>query len=284
MGRSPRLIVKGGTYHIMNRGNRKALIFEDDRDRRRCLKILLEEMERYGVRLLGGTPMGNHFHAVVNTPHGNLPDFMEQWESRFARYSNWRHRRVGHLFQGPYRAVYIEHDVHLLIALCYVFLNPVYARLVTKPEDYPWSTYAATVGLAPCPSYLSIDWLPALFPGSTLKDAQRRLHDLMSATQPVETFLRELDGFGLDAGAVRRIIHSYTGEQLQIGMLPHVYRSALRSPLVALFHDGMTHSARARAIYDAHVAHGYSLAQIARHLRLSPATISKIFRKLQSGK
>src|SRR5689334_18457107 len=101
MSRKPRLIVKGGTYHVMNRGNRKAPIFEDERDRRRFLAILVEEMERYGVKLLAGNQMGNHFHAVVNTPHANLSDFMEQWECRFARYSNWRHHRVGHLFQGP---------------------------------------------------------------------------------------------------------------------------------------------------------------------------------------
>ncbi len=71
--------------------------------------------------------MVNHFHLVVVTPHGNLSEFMEQLEGRFARYSNWRHGSVGHLFQGRFRDVVIEHDIHLLIALCYVFLNPVSA-------------------------------------------------------------------------------------------------------------------------------------------------------------
>jgi len=268
----------------MNRGNRKAAIFEDERDRRRFLGILLEEMKRYGVKLLAGNQMGNHFHAVVNTPHANLADFMEQWESRFARYSNWRHDRIGHLFQGPYRAVFIEHDIHLLIALCYVFLNPVSARLVTKPQEYRWSTYAATVGLAPRRSYLSVEWLQLLFPGSTLEDAQRRFHALMSESQPVQAYLQELDALAVDPSAVRRVVNSYTGEQLQLGMLPSVYRSTLRSPLAELLLDGMGGPARANAIYDAHVLHGYRLSQIARHLCLSPATVSKIFRKLKAGK
>src|SRR5215210_9509441 len=113
MSRHPCPMICGGTYHVMNRGNRKALIFEDDRARRRFLRILIEELTRYAVKLLGGCEMNNHFHCVVTTPHGNLADFMEQLESRFAKYSNWRYQRVGHLFQGPYRGVVIEHDVHL---------------------------------------------------------------------------------------------------------------------------------------------------------------------------
>ena len=149
----------------MNRGNRKAPIFEDDRDRRRFLRILVEEQERYAVKLLAGCQMGNHFHCALTTPNGNLSDFMEQLESRFARYSNWRHGRIGHLFQGRFRDVMIEHDIHLLIALCYIFLQSGERRLSSHDQsDYKWSTYAATVGLAPLPSYLSIDWLEALFP------------------------------------------------------------------------------------------------------------------------
>jgi hypothetical protein len=172
----------------------------------------------------------------------------------------------------------------LLIALCYVFLNPVCAGLVAKPQDYQWSTYAATVGLASCPSYLSIDWLPALFPGSTLKDAQRQFHDLMSDPRPVAAYLRQLDEWAVDPDSVRRIIRSYTGEQLQLGMLPRVYRSTLRSPLSELFPDGMDQPARANAIYNAHVVHGYSLAQIGRQLSLNPSTVSRIFCKRKPGK
>ena len=87
---------------------------------------------------------------------------------------------VGHLFQGRFRHVVIEHDIHLLIALCYIFLNPVSARLVTGLEDYKWSTYAATVGLAPLPKYISIDWLTSLFDGDSLQECQRRFRSLMT--------------------------------------------------------------------------------------------------------
>ena len=277
MGRNQRSIVPGGTYHVMNRGNRKLPIFQDDRDRRRFLRILIEEKERCGVEILGGCQMGNHFHLGVVSPHGNLSEFMCLLEGRFARYSNWRHGNVGHLFQGRFRHVEIEHDVHLLIALCYIFMNPVSARLVTRMEDFRWSTYAATVGLAPVPSYLRLDWLEILFPGQCLAEAQRRFRSLMMGAEPVMAYLTQ-DELAVDPETVRRTVRSYVGDHLRVGQLPRMYRSALRSPLVELVHEGMASSARASAIYDAHVNHGYTLAQIARALRLDSSTVGKIFR------
>jgi putative transposase len=268
----------------MNRGNRKSPIFEDNRDRRWFVRIRAEEKERYGVEILAGCEMGNHFHAAVTTPHGNLSDFMERWEGRFATYSNWRHNRVGHLFQDRFRAVLIEDDIHLLIALCYIFFNPVSAGLVPRLEHYKWSTYAATVGLAPVPRYLSIDWLLALFPNDSLENAQRRFHDLMSEAKPVVAYLRQSDAAAIDPEALKRVIRSYVGEQLQIGMLPRMYRSVLRSSLTDLFPDGMDLPTRANAVYDAHVTHGYTLAEIARELRVSPARVSQIYGRIRKSR
>ena len=277
MSRDRRDNICGGTYHVMNRGNRKGLVFEDDRDRRRFLRILIDELETYGVLLLAGCLMANHFHLVVTTPHGNLSEFMAQLEGQFARYSNWRHDRVGHLFQGRFRHVVIEHDIHLLIALCYNFFNPVCAGLVTRPEDYKWSTYAATVGLAPQPRYLRIDWLEALFPGDWLEDAQPRFRSLMSEEKPVIAYLNQNET-GVDPQWIRQVVRSYIGENLRVGTLPRTYRSALRSQLNELFQDGMTFDARAQAIYGARVVHGYKLTEIARELGLHPAAVSRIFR------
>lgn len=252
-------------------------IFEDDRDRRRFLRILIEEKQRYGVTVLAGCLMQNHFHLVVTTPHGNLSDFMEQLEGRFARYSNWRHGRVGHLFQGRFRDVVIEHDIHLITALCYVFLNPVSARLVTRLEDYKWSSYSATVGLSALPNYLSVDWLVLLFEGDSLPESQWRFRNLMSEAKPVAAYLRQ-SPTGVDPDSVRRVLGSFVGAQLQLGMLPRTYRSALRSPLPELVQAEAPSPSRATAIYDAHVVHGYTLAEIARELGLHHSGVSKIFR------
>ena len=265
----------------MNRGNRKGPIFEDERGRWRFIRIVIRELIRYKVKLLAGCEMGNHFHGVVTTPHGNVDDFMEQLESQFARYSNWRFERVGHLFQGTYPAVVIEHDVQLLIALCYVFFNPVCAGLAARPQDYKWSTYSASVGLAPKLDYVSLDWLLALFPEDTLENAQRRFHALMSSPDPVGAYLDEADMGGVHPELIRQVVRSYTGRELQLGGLPSMYRSALRSPLPDLFPDGISRAARADAIYLAHVEHGYPLAEIARQLHVSGSAVSATYRRIR---
>lgn len=278
MGRPPRLLECGATYHVTNRGNHRESIYIDDRARSRFIRLSIEQQERYGVRKLAGCQMGNHFHEIVTTPNGNLDDYMEQLESQFTKYTNRRRNQTGHLFQGSYRGIPIEHDVQLVIGLCYVFYNPVAAGVVKKPEDYEWSTYAATVGLAPKPGYLSIDWLPVLFPGLTLEQAQRRFHQLMTEGDPLMGYLQDHPDAEVDPEALKRVVRSYVGEQLQLGMLPRMYRSVLRSSLTELFPDGITAEARRQAIYDAHVMHGYKLAEIARQLRVNPSTISKIYR------
>ena len=282
MARKPRSNICGGIYHVMNRGNRKMRIFEDVQDRRTFFSILLEEKETHSVALHAGCEMDNHFHLAIGTPNGNLSEFMGRLQGRFARYYNRRHGTVGHLFQGRFRDVLIEHDAHLLIALCYLFLNPVSARLVVRPEDYRWSTYAATVGAAPLPDYLSIDWLTTLFDGHSFEEAQRRLRGLMAEAKPIDAYLQ--DELSVDPDAVRRVLRSFVGEQWRLATLPRLYRTALRSKLSDLVQVGMTPQARVLAIYEAHVEHGYTLSEIARELRLDQSTVSKIFRSIYKSR
>jgi REP element-mobilizing transposase RayT len=263
----------------MNRGNRKCVTFEDDHDRRRFLAILLETHEEYGVEVLGGSQMGNHFHMVVVTPHANISAFMEQLQGRFAQYSNWRHRRVGHLFQGRFRAVLIDNDIHLLTALCYVFMNPVVAGFVKRMEDWKWSTYAATVGLTSAPSYLSIDWLDALFPGASRKEAQRLFRQLLDEAHPVMAYLEKSEYVGPDA--IRHVIKSYVGEELYDGPIPREYRTVLRPSLEIILPAGLKRQDRNLAIYRSHFEYGYTFAEIAGQSQLSRESAGRIYRTIR---
>lgn len=227
--------------------------------------------------------MGNHFHLIVTTPNGNLSDFVGAFEGRFADYSNWRHGNVGHLFQGRFRSVVIEDDAQLLTALCYVFLNPVSAGLVTRLEDYRWSTYRATVGLAPVPHYLSLEWLESLYPGEPLAESQRRFRELMNEAQPVFAYFRQHDA-EVDPEAVKRVIRSYVGEKLRVGTLPRLYRSALRPTLSELITPGVRGPELAQSIYEARVTYGYKVVEIAMHLRMHRATASRIFRVVSQSR
>jgi len=70
---------------------------------------------------------------------------------------------VGHLFQGRYKSIVVERDAYLLELCRYVVLNPLRAKLVDDVRQWQWSSYAATVGLETCPSWLSVRWLLAQF-------------------------------------------------------------------------------------------------------------------------
>lgn len=266
----------------MNRGNRKALIFEDDQDRKRFVRLLIELSRAFEVEILGGCLMGNHFHSLVCTPLGNLSEFMQQLEGQFASYSNWRHQRVGHLFQGRFRCVLIEGDLHLLTAACYIFMNPVAAGLCTRLEQWKWSTYAATVGLRPLPPYLSIGWVEDLFPAASLELSQQRFREIMNQAKPVNSYIEQAESTARTE-ALSQVARSYVVDRLRDAHIPRLYQPLCRPPLATLFETEMTRRERDLVIHRAHVQYGYSCAEIAQAVALQRGSIFNIVRGVRRG-
>lgn len=255
----------------MNRGNRKTLIYRDDRDRKRFLRLLIETAKDHGVEIQCGTQMGTHFHVIVVTPHANVSDFMRDLQSRYADYINWRYSLVGHLFQGRFTAVVIDDDMQFFTAVWYVFNNPCEAGYCARYEDWPWSTYAATVGLRPVPEYLSISWLETLFPAESLKDSQRRFRACMDSPDPIDAYLQSVDP------TTPAAIRSYIADRLRAMQQPCSIREATRPSLEQLFSLNQSKAQRDRSIRTARVVHGYTLAEIAKVVHLHPASVSRIF-------
>jgi len=140
MARPLRIEYEGAFYHVTSRGDQRGRIFWDDRDREEFLKVLGRTKERYGYLLHAYVLMGNH-HLLVETPHSNLKQIMQNVNTSYTVYVNRRHRRSGHLFQGRYKAFSVDKEGYLLELGRYIQLNPVRAGLVRRPEDYRWSSY-----------------------------------------------------------------------------------------------------------------------------------------------
>ena len=150
MPRQPRIEYEGAFYHVMNRGDRKEAIFEDDADREMFLKTLGEVCERSGWRIYAWILMSNHYHLVVETPEGNLVAGMKWFQNTYTRRLNVRHRKWGHVFGGRYKAVVVQSDPeeagdYLTTLMDYVHLNPARAGLVNWQEGevllgYRWSS------------------------------------------------------------------------------------------------------------------------------------------------
>lgn len=277
MPKTPRLRIPGATYHVMARGNRKGTIFEDDRDRRRFLKILADAAERYGVTVHADCLMRNHFHLVVTTPHCNLSAFMRQVDGCYTQYSNWRHHRVGHLLQGPFKSIMIDHDVYLRIAVTYVVMNPVDAGLVSHPQLWRWSSYRATAGLAAVPAHLSIDFLDSLFPARTREDSQRLYREFLDGGHAPEDWPASP---AVGSERFRQSVRSFIGEHLYLANLPRAYRAMFRPSLEDLF-GSFNKGDRPALMQRAHVIYGYTMSEIARALGLHPASVSRIICKLR---
>jgi len=117
-------------YHVINRGNYRSWIFEDDASKSAFEKCLFEACEEYGWILHAYCVMGNHFHLALETPEGNLSAGMRWLQGTFGmRYNRFR-KENGHLFQGRFKSILVE-DAERLAWLChYIHLNPVRAGIV----------------------------------------------------------------------------------------------------------------------------------------------------------
>ena len=94
--------------------------------------------------------MDNHLHLLVETPEANLGSGMQRLHSLYAQIHNERHGRCGHLFQDRFGSVRVLSDEQLWAVVAYVVKNPVKAGLCERPEQWRWSSHAATIGHAPC--------------------------------------------------------------------------------------------------------------------------------------
>jgi REP element-mobilizing transposase RayT len=172
MTRKPRLQFAGAISHVTIRGNDRRDIFGDDLDRYGLLVLLARTVALRGWLCHGYCLMTNHAHFVIETPEPNLGDGMRDLVGGYARRHNERRDRTGHLFGERYRAVLVQRDTHLLELARYVVLNPVRAGLCTYPGEWPWSSFGATVGDVPCPSFLTVEWLLRQF-GDDVQEARR---------------------------------------------------------------------------------------------------------------
>jgi REP element-mobilizing transposase RayT len=141
MARRPRLQIEGASYHVMGRGNRRLSIFEDEYDRRSFDNVISEAVRRYKIRIFAACQMGNHYHFVLDTPRGNLSEAMGYINGTYAQESNKRYGRTGHLFEARFHSLVVQRERYFRRSCRYTVRNPVQAGIVSRAEDWQWSTY-----------------------------------------------------------------------------------------------------------------------------------------------
>ncbi|MDX6534236.1 MAG: REP-associated tyrosine transposase [Gaiellales bacterium] len=210
--------------HVASRGNRKHVVFVDDRDRLNFMDVLGTVVERMDWHVLAYCLMDNHYHLLVELSDGNLADGMHLLNGTYARWFNERHGVVGHLFEKRYWSDTVSGEDHLLSVVAYIARNPVRAGVSQTVFEWPWSSAAASVGDAPAPPALACRrlWelvaespdaarmqltqlLDAPIPGEEVREAVRR--QLLSAHRSGGLTIRELsDALRVSAGTVLKLM------------------------------------------------------------------------------
>lgn len=148
------------TWHVFARGARRLALFYKDEDCQQLLLFLQEALILSGCALFGYVLMGNHYHLMLRGSQAQITRCMQRLNWRYALFHNDTHRMGGHVFDGPYQAFPQRTFKWALWRLAYIFLNPVTAGRVGRPEDYRWSGYRSFMGLEGSP--LQVEFFPEL--------------------------------------------------------------------------------------------------------------------------
>ncbi|WP_028103386.1 REP-associated tyrosine transposase [Pseudoduganella violaceinigra] len=157
MNRPTRIQFPSATYHVTSRGNRRAPIYLDRRDFLIWLDLLAGTVEKHAVKVHGYCLMPNHYHLLIETPNANLSKAIHMLNARYCQHFNKRHHVSGHVIQGRFHAILIKSDRQLQAVSRYMNLNPLRARLVRNPSEWPWSSYPAYLAPENAPNWLETE-------------------------------------------------------------------------------------------------------------------------------
>ncbi len=162
MPRPARASAGGLCYHIINRGNARAEVFHKPEDFDAFVRIMGEAGFRVPMRIIAHCLMPNHFHLVLwPRADGDLSRWMHWVLTTHVRRYLRHYHHSGHVWQGRFKAFPIQQDQHLLTVIRYVERNPLRAGLVSRAEEWIWSSLRPTEGLVldPGPAPRGADWL-----------------------------------------------------------------------------------------------------------------------------
>jgi len=281
MARPIRIEYAGALYHVTSRGNRRDDIFVDDGDRLIWLDVFAHVCKRFNWRCHAWCLMDNHYHIVIETVEGNLSQGMRHLNGVFTQKINRKHNRVGHVFQGRFKAILVQKERYLLELTRYVVLNPIRAGMVSNLLDWRWSNYLAMIGDVECSDWLEKSWILRHF-GRSPKIAVANYKNFIRegiGLPPIwdglshQIFLGD-DTFVDNEVAKIKIIE----ESVDLSEIPKIKRRAQAKPL-SWYKDQSV--SRNEGIVRAYLSGGYLMKQIAECFNVHYSTVSRVISKAE---
>jgi hypothetical protein len=221
--------------------------------------------------------MDNHYHIVVETAEGNLSKGMRQLNGVYTQYINRTYNRIGHVYQGRYKAILVEKENYLLELARYVVLNPVRAGMVKDIEEWPWSSYPAMIGKSSPLEWLQTDWILGQF-GKQRKRAITAYVDFVRAGVGLPSIWDALRGqIYLGNDQFIQEMQQHMESDKDISEVPRIQRRAQAKPLSYYSSFGN----RNAGIAAAYQTGDYTMKEIADAFGLHYATVSRVVKKVE---
>jgi len=265
----------GALYHVTARGDGREAIFQADGDRQVFLDVLAGVWGRFNWVIHAYCLMINHYHLLVETPDGNLAKGMRELNGVYTQRFNRIYQRVGHVFQGRYKAILVQKETYFLELARYVVRNPVRAQMVAFPGDYPWSSYRAMTGVDTGPEWLERRAILVQF-GQTEEQAIAGYRTFVVAgtgePSPWQNLKRQVF---LGSDAFVESMQAKVPPRLGLREVPQARRRPLPQPLH--YYDP-ANADRNQAIKAAYASGGYKMREIGDDFGLHLSRVSRIVR------
>jgi len=290
MARQLRIEYPGAFYHITSRGNRKEPVFLSDHDREVLLEYFRDANKKYDAVIHAYCLMKNHYHLLLETLRANLSKIMHFLNASYTIYFNRRHSRVGHLFQGRFKAIIIEADSYAQELSRYIHLNPIRAKIVARPEEYTWSSYQAYLSDKRSGPWLNTTTVLGYFDRDLIK-ARKRYEAFVSSAigKDVDNPLRKA-GASLILGSddfVDKIKTGFISNRSENREVPSI-RELKEKPSVEIIQRVVERTlgaenklVRNMAVFLCHTQTDYALKEISEFYSIGKSAIGNICREMK---
>ncbi|MGN1266720.1 MAG: transposase [Dorea sp.] len=129
-----------GIYHVMTRGLNKMPVFKEKREKTRMINLIRENLSIYDVEIFAYCIMSNHLHLLIKADLQELASFMAKILAAFAKYYNYKHNRIGYVFQSRYKSQCVENENYFWNCLRYIHRNPSQQEGIEELLKYEYSS------------------------------------------------------------------------------------------------------------------------------------------------
>ena len=281
MARPLRIEFPNALYHVTSRGDGRDDIYLDDSDRNNFISVFDQVYERFNWECHSYCLMSNHYHFLIETPEGNLSQGMRHLNGVYTQRFNRSHNRVGHVFQGRYKAILVEKESYLLELSRYIVLNPVRAGMVHSAKDWSWSSYRSTAGLSVRPVWLKVDWLLSNFSKDKRAAIEKyRAFIAEGKNQPSPWQQLKNQIYLGDAAFVDEMQCKMT-EDISLQEVPSSQARQVAKPLS--YYESLSTN-RDEVVYLAYQSGGYTMNEIGNHFDLHYSSVSKIITSIENSR